>query len=182
MSVTLRVLMTLLLAVATVGAATLTQPPVAQADDAILAPSSRSKVSDFTLKDLKGKPVKLSDFKGKVVLIAFWATWCKPCLKELPELEKLQKKYGDDGFVVLAVSTDGPETSSQVRSKHKKFKKLQVLLDTDGKAAQLLNPEVANPYTVFLDKAGRLVKSHSGYQKGDEVKHESVIQKLLKES
>ena len=61
-------------------------------------------------------------------------------------------------------------------------KKLKVLLDTDGKAAQLLNPEVANPYTVFLDKAGRLVKSHAGYQKGDEAKHEAVIQKLLKES
>ncbi|MEO1269912.1 MAG: TlpA disulfide reductase family protein [Myxococcota bacterium] len=180
-SVLMRSVVALLLALAVAVAAGVSESPQARADGALPAASSRSKVSDFTLKDIKGKPVRVSDYKGKVVLVAFWATWCKPCLKEMPELVKLQKKYGDD-LVVLAISTDGPETSSQVPSKSKKFKKLKVLLDTDGKAAQILNPEVANPYTVFLDKRGRLVKSHSGYQKGDEVKHDAVIQQLLKES
>jgi cytochrome c biogenesis protein CcmG/thiol:disulfide interchange protein DsbE len=61
---------------------------------------------DFTLKDLDGKDVSLSQFKGKVVLINFWATWCEPCYIEIPWLIEMQQKYGDKGFTVLGVSMD----------------------------------------------------------------------------
>jgi thiol-disulfide isomerase/thioredoxin len=61
---------------------------------------------DFTLKDLDGKDVSLSQFKGKVVLINFWATWCDPCYIEIPWLIEMQQKYGDKGFTVLGVAMD----------------------------------------------------------------------------
>src|SRR5690348_15801968 len=64
----------------------------------------------WELKDLDGKPVKLSDYKGKVVILDFWATWCWPCRMEIPGLIDLQKKYGDRGLVVIGVSLDdGPD-------------------------------------------------------------------------
>jgi len=63
----------------------------------------------LTFPNLKGKPVSLSDFKGQVVLLDFWATWCGPCLEELPELKKLQEKYGPQGFTLLGVSVDENE-------------------------------------------------------------------------
>src|SRR5262249_4755449 len=61
---------------------------------------------DFTLKDLNGREVSLSEYKGKVVLVNFWATWCTPCLGEIPELIEMQQKYGPKGFVILGLAMD----------------------------------------------------------------------------
>ena len=69
--------------------------------------------ADFTLNDLDGKPVRLSDLKGKVVLVNFWATWCPPCRKEMPDLDALYKQYQRQGLVVLAISD---EEASKVKS------------------------------------------------------------------
>ena len=69
-------------------------------------------VYDFALKDLDGNTVKLSNFKGKVILLDFWATWCKPCQAAMPFLVSLHKKYGDKGFVLIGVNVDrrkGPD-------------------------------------------------------------------------
>ena len=87
---------------------------------------------DFTLKDLKGQAVTLSSFKGKIVFLNFWATWCPPCKKEMPSIEKLHKKYGGEDFVVLAVA-----------------------IDTKGE--KLVRPYIENKgytFTVLLDPAG----------------------------
>src|SRR5574337_170942 len=67
---------------------------------------SDSTAPDFTLQDMVGKSVKLSDYKGKVVLLEFWATWCPPCRASVPGLEKLHEAYKDKGLAVLAVSMD----------------------------------------------------------------------------
>jgi peroxiredoxin len=67
---------------------------------------SNGTASDFSLQDMSGKTVKLSDYKGKVVLLEFWATWCPPCRASVPGLEKLHNAYKDKGLVVLAVSMD----------------------------------------------------------------------------
>src|SRR5262245_9701290 len=61
---------------------------------------------NFTVKDISGKDVRLSQYKGKVVLVNFWATWCKPCRVEIPTLSALYRDYKDQGFVVLGISVD----------------------------------------------------------------------------
>lgn len=69
-----------------------------------------SAAADFTLRDVEGHQVRLSDFKGKFVLLAFWATWCPPCKEELPTLQKLYEQYQDKGLVILAVDDEDPAT------------------------------------------------------------------------
>ena len=145
--------------------------------------SERKAVSDFTLKDLKGKNVKLSDHKGSVVAINFWATWCKSCLKELPHFQGFYEKHKKEGFVVLAITTDGPETLPEVRTlvKRKRWK-MPILLDSDGALSAILNPKGTQPFTMLIDRSGRLVGEYEGFAKGDEKKYAKHIQSLLAES
>lgn len=108
---------------------------------------------DFTLKNLKGEDVSLSDFKGKYVLINFWATWCKYCDIEMPSLNKLNKK--NDDLVVLAV--DVMEDKKTVEKYIEKGKyEFEVVLDEEGEIAQ--NYYVtAFPTSFFVDKEGFLI-------------------------
>jgi cytochrome c biogenesis protein CcmG/thiol:disulfide interchange protein DsbE len=71
--------------------------------------TSSNKAPDFTLEDLNGKKVKLSDFKGKVVIINFWATWCPPCKAEIPDFIELYKTYQKKGLVILGIALDNKE-------------------------------------------------------------------------
>ena len=71
-----------------------------------LAADSKIAAPEWQLSDVDGKPVKLSDFKGKVVILDFWATWCPPCRAEIPGFVAIQKKYADKGFTVIGVSLD----------------------------------------------------------------------------
>jgi len=146
-------------------------------------PPSRAAASDFTLQSLEGTPVKLSDLRGKVVVINFWATWCAPCLQELPFLDTFQKQWADQGLVVLAVAVDGPESVSSVnRIVRRNRWSLRVLLDAEGKVTGLFNPRGNNPFTVFIDRNGRVVESHEGFTPGDEVTTRALIERLLAES
>lgn len=82
------------------------------------ADAARSKV-DFTLTDLQGKSWTLSSLKGKVVLVNFWATWCPPCRKEMPDLEALYNRFKDKGFVILAISDEESKTVEKFVTEHK---------------------------------------------------------------
>jgi peroxiredoxin len=153
-------------------------PNPAQALEAKPA-AERTRVADFTLKDLKGKPVKLSTFRGKVVVISFWATWCDPCMQQLPHLDRKALALPDD-FVVLALSTDNAQTISKVRSTVRRNRwKMPVLPDTDGQVTGDLNPRGAHPYTMFIDRAGRLAADRDGYAPGDEVAMLALIDQLI---
>ena len=141
----------------------------------------RSVIADFTLTDVKGRKVKLSDYRGKVVVISFWATWCKPCLKELKFFKKLHKKK-KGAFEILAISTDTPDTYARVRAMAKKKKwPFAVLTDQDGQVIKTLNPRIANPYTILIDKSGKVAAQHEGFTSGDEKKYDKYLTQLLSE-
>ena len=138
---------------------------------------------DFTLPSLDGKQVRLSDYKGNsVVLIDFWSTTCDPCMIEMPHLVDLYKKHKDRGFVVLAVSADGPESRAQVssvmRSKDMIF---PVLLDEETVVTARYNPKRELPFTVLISKDGSIMHKRGGYTAGDEKTLAVEVEKALAE-
>jgi thiol-disulfide isomerase/thioredoxin len=131
--------------------------------------------SDFTLQDLSGKNVKLSDYKGSVVLLDFWATWCPPCRASIPGLEKLHKSYKDKGLVVLAVSLDmggWDSVKSFIRDNGITY---LVLKGTDDVADQYQVRTI--PMILILNKEGRITKRYLGF--GSEEDLEKDIKSVL---
>lgn len=149
---------------------------------AVDPPEERSPVPFFELDTLDGDSVTLADYEGKVVVISFWATWCGPCLQELPFMQGFYEEHGEDDFVVLAISTDAPDTVSEVRNivRRNRFT-MPILLDADGSVMAQLNPRGTQPFTMFIDRQGRLAHSHEGFSSGDEVAHGETIETLLAE-
>jgi peroxiredoxin len=138
---------------------------------------------DFTARDTEGKTVRLSDYLGKqVVLIDFWATYCEPCLAEMPHLRKLYEADKAKGLVVLAVSMDGPETVADVPSFAKRNGMVfPVVLDEDSRIASLYNPKKSAPLSVIIDRKGQVVHVHEGYNPGDEASIADAVTKVLAE-
>ncbi len=119
-----------------------------QADDA-----SRQN-ANFTLTDLQGKAWTLKGLKGKVVLVNFWATWCPPCQKEMPDLEALSKRFADQGFVVLAISDEEADKVKPFIAERKIT--YPILLDPGDKVQQEFKVE-GIPKSFVYDREGRLV-------------------------
>jgi peroxiredoxin len=135
---------------------------------------------DFTLPALDGKSIRLSDYKGKIVLIDFWSTTCDPCMVEMPHLVELYKKHKDKGFVVLAISLDGPESRAQVNSVvHDKDMIFPVLLDEETTVVGKFNPKKEMPYAVLIDRDGSIVHKRGGYTAGDEKTLVAEVEKVL---
>lgn len=147
-----------------------------------LADEARSKASDFSLRTVTGERAKLSDYKGKVVLLSFWATWCGPCKQELPVLQRFLEKHGAEGLAVLAVNIDDPKTAAEVR-RFVTDKKLTmpVPLDPESEVLGKFNPKQALPFLAIVDREGRLAFRHTGFGEGAEKKIEEEIAQLLAE-
>lgn len=150
-----------------------TKLPLIKVDD-------REEMSDFSLKDYRGRLISFSDFEEQVVVVNFWATWCGPCKQELPHLERIYKALSEKGLQVLAISTDSPQTVSQVGRLARDWS-FYTLLDTAGEVVNVLNPRNIAPYTLITDRQGRIAYTHQGYHSGDEVEIEHVIKALLAE-
>jgi peroxiredoxin len=116
---------------------------------------------DFTLPDLDGKMVSLADYRGKVVLLNIWATWCPPCVEEMPSMEKLYQELKDEGFEILAVSVDasGAEAVTPFMKKHKLS--FPALTDTEG-AVKDLYQATGVPESFIIDKDGIIVEKIIG--------------------
>jgi peroxiredoxin len=116
---------------------------------------------DFELTSLDGRKVKLSDFRGKAVLLNFWATWCPPCKIEMPWFVELQKRYGQDGLVVLGVAMDDSEPQKISDFAHEMGLNYPVLLGTDQVSDDYGNVQYL-PTTFYIDRDGKIVSKSAG--------------------
>jgi peroxiredoxin len=117
-------------------------------------PAVGMQAEDFRLTDLDGKSQSLSQYRGKIVLVNFWATWCKPCTTEMPAMQKIYDKLRDKGFVVLAVNE--LEDDAKVREHIKQYgHTFPVLMDRDNKVANQFGV-FGLPVSVFIDQEGRV--------------------------
>ena len=128
-----------------------------------------TKAPNFSAPDLEGEKVELKTLLQEgPVLISFWATHCKPCIKELNQLLKLYPDYKEKGFEILAIDVDGPRSVSRVKSKVKGLKwKFPVLLDTNKDIYRKYHV-LGIPHTVLIDSKGNVRYTHTTYRKGDE--------------
>ncbi len=137
------------------------------------------KAPDFTLKSNSGNNLKLSDYRGQVVLLNFWASWCAPCRQEMPLLDKIQKKYSKLGFTILGVNVE--EDSQAAKSMLRDLKvSFPILFDTNNIASRAYKVS-AMPTTVMIDRNGNMRYVHKGYKKGDEATYKKWIKKLVRE-
>jgi thiol-disulfide isomerase/thioredoxin len=143
-----------------------------------LKPENRKMAPDFTLNDSIGKPVTLSEFRGQVVLVNFWATWCAPCRVEIPLLVGFQQAYRDRGFVVLGIALD--EDGWNVVRPYADAKEINYrVMVADDKISDVFGGLKAVPTTVIIDKYGRIAATHIGLCQKSE--YEADIKAVLNE-
>jgi thiol-disulfide isomerase/thioredoxin len=128
-------------------------------------PGAKSANLNFTLKDVNGKDVKLSSYKGKVVLLNFWATWCGPCKIEIPWFNEFQQKYQDKGFVVLGISAD--DTVEQLKPFVAEYSMSYPVLVGLGRddVQEALGPVWGLPTTLLISREGKVCQKHMGLVK-----------------
>ena len=126
---------------------------------------------DFTLKDMHGVDVQLASFKGKVILLNFWATWCGPCRAEIPSLVELQEQYKDD-LVVLGLSVD--DTAEKLLPYAAEFKMNYPVLVGNGRedVQEAFGPLFGIPVSVIIGRDGVIAKKHSGIATKEQIERE----------
>jgi peroxiredoxin len=132
----------------------------------------------FALTDLAGKPVSNATLKGKVVLLDFWATWCVPCRKSMPELQALHDKYASHGFTVLGISTDQGGPAKVKKFVEEKKYTYPIAVDSEKAPAWETYGVRAIPAAFLLDAQGRIVAQWTGAPKMSEV--EAKLQSMLR--
>jgi len=141
----------------------------------------RKQAPDFTLKDANGHTVRLSDYRGKVVLLDFWATWCGPCKIEIPWFQEFERQYKDKGFAVIGVAMD-EEGWNVVKpfAQHMSIN-YRVVVGDDAIGDLYANGGIdALPTTFLIDRGGRIASIHVGLSSKSDF--EDDIQELLKPS
>lgn len=138
----------------------------------------KGPAKNFTLKSNSGKNIQLSDLRGRVVMLNFWASWCGPCRQEMPLLEQLSKRYEPAGFTLLGVNVDADKKAADRILKEIPVS-FNVLYDPTSKVSEAYDVDVM-PTTVLIDCDGNLNYLHRGYVPGDEKTYKDRVKKLLR--
>lgn len=147
----------------------------AQAND--LKPWKGGSTPPLALKDLNGRMHKLEDYRGKVLMLQFWATYCPPCIKEMPSMQRLEKKLAGKPFAILAVNMG--ESDQEVREFLNRIKvNFTILMDSEGQALSAWKVFVA-PSTFLLDPAGNVRYTLQGGAEWDESEYVRKITELM---
>lgn len=121
--------------------------------------------------------ISLKDFRGKVVYLDFWASWCVPCRKSFPWMNDVQARYGGDDFTIIAISLDSSKADA-LKFLNKVPANFIIAYDPEGKVASKYNLK-AMPSSYLINKKGELVLVHQGFREGDTNEIEKKIQKLI---
>src|SRR5262249_10115357 len=138
-------------------------------------PAAERIAPDFSRVDLDGKKIRLSSFRGKVVLLNFWATWCAPCLAEMPRFVEWQQKYGPRGLQIVGVSMDDEE--APVRAMYRRLRLNYPVVMGDEKVGELYGGILGLPVTFLIDREGKIRFQHDGETRLEVIERE--IQELL---
>jgi len=130
----------------------------------------------WTLNDLDGKPVSLADFKGKVVVLDIWATWCPPCRAEIPHFIEIQNEYKDKGVTVVGMSVDSTGPADVAKFVKDNGMNYPIVM-ADEKTATAYGADQGIPFTIVIDKNGNVVSRHLGLT--DKSVFEDDIKKTL---
>ena len=144
-----------------------------------LAGPAGAPAPSFTLASRGGQDVSLGQYKGQVVMLNFWASWCGPCRQEMPLLESIYHKYNKMGFTMIGVNVepDSNAANDWLKATPVSF---PILYDRDSKVSKLY--DVAGmPSTVIIDRSGKLRVLHRGYKPGDENEYLDSIRTLIRE-
>jgi peroxiredoxin len=115
---------------------------------------------EFSLPELSGQTLELSTYRGKVVLLDFWATWCDPCREEIPHFVELQNKYRDRGFAIIGISMD--DEPAQVREFYQRFHMNYPVAMGNAKVGELYGGVLGLPIAFLIDRDGRIEAKHIG--------------------
>ena len=160
-----------------------------------MGPRVEGEVLLFSLPDLDGNTVDQDhpDFKGKVIMVNLWGTWCPPCRQELPHLIRLKKMYGERGFEIVAVefpafSRESEEKRQELLANFAKEVGINYLVLMGGHADDIMGdfPNLRNagvlPTNIFIGRDGKVHRVHAGFYEGDVPTYEALIEKLLGDS
>ena len=146
---------------------------------AVAATRVSGEAPDFALRSLGGSNLRLSEYRGDVVMLSFWATWCGPCRQEMPELEDLYQRYRKVGFTLLGVNMDNDVRRAEDMARTLEIT-FPVLLDARRDVSRLYRVNDL-PAAVLIDREGTVRFTHYGYRRGNRDLYLEEIRELLRE-
>ncbi len=141
----------------------------AKAEKTSIFGNNSSQAPDFTVKDLKGREISLSNYSGKVVFLNFWATWCGPCKAEIPDFIEAYKQYKDKGMEIIGISVDRISPKSVLKFAEKYKINYPVVMSTN-KIKKDYEPGPYVPTTIIIDQEGKIRHRHIGYMNKETLK------------